>query len=179
MKKKFLLFMIAAILSCYIPTHADTTQDRIDKIKKEIEILQAQLSKLEKQQAEEQRTQETDFTYNNKGIVCIYTGNGTTVFNGKTFTVLYFDFTNNTGDAIRPTNLVIQAFQNGIEVQSYSLFGSDISEIDNTSKDILNGTSIKIAYAYDTDSKEDMTIRIHPNFTWENSDVKEYTISLQ
>ena len=183
--KKLIAFTISAVLAVSVPVYADKTDDQIAKIEKQIEILQAQLDKLQKQKAESEGTQRTEVKEENEysitddGNTFTYIKTDVITENAKLYAVVYFSYTNKSGAEQTPGwNLNDKAFQNGTELEHGYIYRTDIPEHDLMYKEIMDGTTVTIASIYELTDMSDLTVKLEPLFSWDNSNTCKFTVSL-
>ena len=75
--------------------------------------------------------------------------------------IIYFEYTNKTSNPVSFDNAaIIQVFQNGEEMEGYAPLEAGIKELENTSKEIMDGKTIKIAVVFGVSStKDNITIK--------------------
>lgn len=75
--------------------------------------------------------------------------------------IIYFEYTNKTSNPVSFDNAaIIQVFQNGEEMEGYAPLEAGIKELENTSKEIMDGKTIKIAVVFGVSStKYNITIK--------------------
>lgn len=185
MRKRILPVVIASIMALSVPAYASKTDDQIQKIQKQIEILQAQLDKLQKQKAQEEGTvteeeaSQDQYTFTDSGNTFTYINTDVVTDNGKLYVVIYFSYTNNTGEEKAPGwQINNTVFQNGLELSTGYMYDTDIPEHDKTYKEVLDGTTITFAEIYELSDMSDITIKMQPFISWGNSPSCKFTVSL-
>ena len=160
--KKLIALILTAIMFTAVPVHADQIDDRIEKIEKQIDILQAQLDKLKKQKEAsviEEPEEENQYVLSDTNGELTFTSFDTITKNDKLYAILYFDFRSVSNKEIAPSSVTdITAFQNGMQISNAYLYDDNIPELDNIYKQIMFGTTIPIAYSYELYDMSDVTV---------------------
>ena len=177
MKKMFISLLLVA---CMItPVSAEDNSARIAEIESRIEELNQELTDLNAELKELRGIE--GFTCEMAGFTYAYLKNEVIEQNGDEFAVLYFDFTNNSGEnSAASWALNMQAFQDGVQLDSYILFmtGDDDREkaLENAGKQVQDGTTIEVAMAFKITSRNDITLDIGEMYPWEP---EEFTVVLE
>lgn len=169
--------IVAVLLSLCIltPICAEDNSERITEIEKrivelnqELEDLNAELKGLKK---------EDGFVYEHEGSIYSYLKNEVVERDGEEYAVIYFEYTNNTGDVSSASRFVgMEGFQDGVQLTESSLYGYGIEALDNLNTQVQSGVTIEVARAYKLTSRNDLTLYVGFMGAW---DPEEYTIVLE
>lgn len=102
-------------------------------------------------------------------------------YDGYSCVILYYDFTNKKSESQSAllADYYITAFQNGIECDTTWLSYDDRDEaLDNYSKKVTQGTTIKVGKAYRIKDKTPLTLEIKELFKWNNPNVQTVTLNI-
>lgn len=122
------------------------------------------------------------FNFDTDDAKITYTGwKLTSDYDGYSCIVLYYDFTNKKSEpqSALLADYYITAFQNGVECDTTWLSYDDRDEaLDNYSKKVTQGTTIKVGKAYRIKDKTPLTLEIKELFKWDNPNVQTVTLNI-
>ena len=180
--KKIIALILTATMLTAVPVYADRIDDQIEKLKKQINILQTQLEKLEKQKAQEEGTaqpEEEVRSITDDGNTFTYLKTDVVTEEAKLYAVVYYSYLNNSGKEQTPGYALDDTvFQNGLELQTGYLYDVDIPEHDLMYKEIMDGTTVTVANIYELTDMSDITIKLQPMFSWDDSKACRFTVNL-
>ena len=102
-------------------------------------------------------------------------------YDGYSCVILYYDFTNKKSESQSAllADYYITAFQNGVECDTTWLSYDNRDEaLDNYSKKVTQGTTIKVGKAYRIKDKTPLTLEIKELFKWNNPNVQTVTLNI-
>ena len=102
-------------------------------------------------------------------------------YDGYSCVILYYDFTNKKSESqsALSADYYITAFQNGVECDTTWLSYDNRDEaLDNYSKKVTQGTTIKVGKAYRIKDKTPLTLEIKKLFKWNNPNVQTVTLNI-
>lgn len=112
-------------------------------------------------QTEEAEGSETSCTFN--GFTFEYLSNELITKDDGEYVILYFNYTNNSGQTSTPYySLGVAAFQNGIRLQSYMFLHSENEALDLAYTEIQDGTTVEIGIPFQVKDHSDVSIEIGP-----------------
>ena len=187
MKKKLLSALLcASFIFVSAPVYADEITDKIADIESRISQLENEVDELKTQligePSEQANTSESqsEFSFTSEGHTFTYLKNEVGPnHEGKDRVIIYFDYTNNTGETYCPGfALSINAFQNGISLDSAGWLGSGITEEENFYKEIKDGTTLQVAIGFTLQDYSQINLEISPLFMTNDTEIGEYTFEL-
>lgn len=102
-------------------------------------------------------------------------------YDGYSCVILYYDFTNKKYESQSAllADYYITAFQNGVECDTTWLSYDNRDEaLDNYSKKVTQGTTIKVGKAHRIKDKTPLTLEIKELFKWNNPNVQTVTLNI-
>lgn len=122
------------------------------------------------------------FNFDTDDAKIVYTGwKLASDYDGYSCIILYYNFTNKKSEpqSAPLANYYITAFQNGVECDTTWLSYDDRDEaLDNYSKKVTQGTTIKVGKAYRIKDKTPLTLEIKELFKWNNPNVQTVTLNI-
>ena len=187
MKKRLLSVLLAsALIGAAIPASAaDIDSMTLEELKEAYKELETKYNALlEESGAAETETElgsvETDFEYSADGYTYKYLKNQVETIDGTDYVYVFFEYTNDSGQSAMPYySLAVQAYQNGVELNSGSVYDTGIPEADNTMKSVQNGTTIEVAFPFELADKSQVSIEVRPMVIIGDMEIGEYTFDLE
>lgn len=101
-------------------------------------------------------------------------------YDGNNCLVLYYDFTNKESEPQEAwlADYSITVFQNGVECDTAFIWDDRDKSIENYSKDVMQGTTINVARAYELQDLSDVTIQIKEIWNWDNPQTQTVTLKI-
>lgn len=179
---KKLALLLTASLAFVAPVFgADADLEaRIAALEERVAALEAQIGGGTVAETE-QTVSEGELTAEGNGFTLTFTGCETTKdYEGMDCVLLYFDFTNISGDtrsAVEAFNVKI--FQHGIEQQGYPMLNDDPQELTSRGADIKPGAeTIKVAWLEPITDMSEIDVEVIP-MPNSNNEPLEFTVSLE
>ena len=112
-------------------------------------------------QTKEAEVSETSCTFN--GFTFEYLSNELYTRDDGEYVILHFNYTNNSGQTSTPYySLNVNAFQNGVRLQSSMLFQSGIEAVELAFTEIQDGTTVEIGIPFQVKDHSDISMEIGP-----------------
>lgn len=188
MKKKLVSIVLASLLvsSSFAVCAVDIDSMNIDELKTAYQELEEKYNKLLEEKETETETQsmeetssDIDFEYSADGYTYKYLKNEVETINGEDYVHIYFDYTNGSEQSNTPFySLFITAYQNGVELESGSVFETGVTEVDNTMKNVQSGTTLTVAYPYKLNDTSPVSIEIKPMISFGDVEIGKLEFDL-
>lgn len=183
MKRIATAFAIAAMMASPVLASETDLEQRIADLEKRVEVLEQMAGITATEEffsGFEVDAEVSEDSYTADGFTYTYVNTEAKNIGGSDYAIVYFNFTNNSGNASSALNaLGVIAFQNGVSTNMYVLTDDSIPELQALTSQIQDGITLPVAYAFAITDKSDITIEIHPRMTTNETPVWEKTVSLQ
>lgn len=183
MKKKNLLALVAAlcISTGSVSYAADIDSMTLEELKTAYMDLEekynALLASIEAENTDQ--NSDSDFVYSAEGFTYKYLKNEVKNVDGEDYVYVFFEYTNDSGETATPYySLAVQAFQNGIQINSYMSYGEGIPEAETAFKEIKTGTTTEIALKFELSDDSPVSLEISPMFVIGDAEIGEYEFEL-
>lgn len=182
MKKRLVALLLTAILALSLVACGGTEEPK-DESKTETKSEESESEgdeapkEVVEEKQDEQKVESINFVVDNASYV-FKRAEKATDFEGKPALIVYFDWTNTSGENAMDMTLHSQLFQNGIECETAILTEAN-EAINNSMKEIQDGITLEVAYAWVLQDDSPATLKVSELMSFDSKAYQEQEITVQ